>query len=126
MTAEPGCPVSELLLDWGNGDREALKEVFSLVYYELQRLARQQLGVNDRITRCRRPVWSTRPFSGLRNKILSHQRSRAFSRHRCAAHALDSGGLRAQSSRRQAGLALHGCLSIPASAKLVRKVTTLT
>ena len=43
MTAEPGCPVSELLLDWGNGDREALKEVFSLVYYELQRLARQQL-----------------------------------------------------------------------------------
>ena len=43
MTAEPGCPVSELLLDWGNGDREALKEVFSLVYYELQRLARHQL-----------------------------------------------------------------------------------
>jgi len=43
MTAEPGCPVSELLLDWGNGDREALKEVFSLVYYELRRLARHQL-----------------------------------------------------------------------------------
>ena len=43
MTAEPGCPVTELLLDWGNGDREALKEVFSLVYYELQRLARHQL-----------------------------------------------------------------------------------
>ena len=43
MTAEPGCPVSELLLDWGKGDREALKEVFSLVYYELQRLARHQL-----------------------------------------------------------------------------------
>jgi RNA polymerase sigma factor (TIGR02999 family) len=42
MTAEPS-PVSELLLDWGKGDREALKEVFSLVYYELQRLARHQL-----------------------------------------------------------------------------------
>src|SRR5689334_11383040 len=43
MTAEQGCPVSELLLDWGNGDKEALKEVFSLVYQELQRLARHQL-----------------------------------------------------------------------------------
>ena len=43
MTAEPSCPVSELLLDWGNGDREALKEIFSLAYYELQRLARHQL-----------------------------------------------------------------------------------
>ena len=42
MTAEPG-PVSELLLDWGNGDSEALKEVFSRVYHELRRLARQQL-----------------------------------------------------------------------------------
>jgi RNA polymerase sigma factor (TIGR02999 family) len=42
MTAEPG-PVSELLLDWGNGDREALKGVLPLVYGELRRLARHQL-----------------------------------------------------------------------------------
>lgn len=43
MTAEPGSPVSELLLDWGNGDREPLREVLPLVYNELRRLARHHL-----------------------------------------------------------------------------------
>ena len=42
MTAEPG-NVSELLLDWGNGDKEALKELLPLVYDELRRLARHHL-----------------------------------------------------------------------------------
>lgn len=43
MTPEPASPVSELLLDWGNGDREALKAVLPLVYDELCRLARHYL-----------------------------------------------------------------------------------
>jgi RNA polymerase sigma factor (TIGR02999 family) len=43
MTPEPASPVSKLLLDWGNGDREALKGVLPLVYDELRRLARHQL-----------------------------------------------------------------------------------
>lgn len=43
MTAEPDSPVSELLLDWGNGDREAFKNVLPLVYEELRRLARHHL-----------------------------------------------------------------------------------
>ena len=43
MTPEPASPVNELLLDWGNGDREALKRVLPLVYDELRRLARHQL-----------------------------------------------------------------------------------
>jgi RNA polymerase sigma factor (TIGR02999 family) len=43
MSAEPGCPVSALLLDWGNGDTEALKRVFPLLYDELRRIARHQL-----------------------------------------------------------------------------------
>lgn len=43
MTPEPARPVSELLLDWGNGDRDALKAVLPLVYDELRRLARYHL-----------------------------------------------------------------------------------
>ena len=43
MTPEPASPVSELLLDWGNGDGEALKAVLPLVYDELRRLARHHL-----------------------------------------------------------------------------------
>lgn len=43
MTPEPASPVSELLLDWGNGDRDALKAVLPLVYDELRRLARYHL-----------------------------------------------------------------------------------
>ena len=43
MPAESSSPVSELLLDWGNGDREALKAILPLVYDELRRLARHHL-----------------------------------------------------------------------------------
>jgi RNA polymerase sigma factor (TIGR02999 family) len=43
MTLEPVSPVSELLLDWGNGNREALKAILPLVYDELRRLARYHL-----------------------------------------------------------------------------------
>jgi RNA polymerase sigma factor (TIGR02999 family) len=43
MTSEPTGPVSELLLDWGNGDSEALKAILPLVYNELRRLARYHL-----------------------------------------------------------------------------------
>jgi RNA polymerase sigma factor (TIGR02999 family) len=35
--------VSELLLDWGNGDRQTLQAVLPLVYDELRRLARYHL-----------------------------------------------------------------------------------
>jgi RNA polymerase sigma factor (TIGR02999 family) len=43
MTPESSSPLSELLLDWGNGDREALKAILPLVYDELRRLARHHL-----------------------------------------------------------------------------------
>lgn len=43
MTLEPASAVSELLLDWGNGDREALRAVLPLVYDELHRLAHHHL-----------------------------------------------------------------------------------
>ena len=43
MTLEPASPVSELLLAWGNGEKEALRAVLPLVYDELRRLARHQL-----------------------------------------------------------------------------------
>jgi len=35
--------VSEILLEWGNGDREALQAILPLVYDELRRLARYHL-----------------------------------------------------------------------------------
>jgi RNA polymerase sigma factor (TIGR02999 family) len=43
---EPGTAgrVTELLRAWGHGDREALDELVPVVYAELQRLARYQLG----------------------------------------------------------------------------------
>lgn len=43
MTLEPASPVSELLLEWGNGDKEALKTILPLVYGELKRLAHHYL-----------------------------------------------------------------------------------
>jgi RNA polymerase sigma factor (TIGR02999 family) len=43
MAPDPAMRVSELLLDWGNGDREALNEILPLVYDELRRLARYHL-----------------------------------------------------------------------------------
>jgi len=43
MTPESADPLSELLLDWGKGDRKALEAVLPLVYNELRRLARYHL-----------------------------------------------------------------------------------
>jgi len=43
VALEPSSPVSELLLHWGNGDREALEAILPLVYNELRRLARYHL-----------------------------------------------------------------------------------
>jgi RNA polymerase sigma factor (TIGR02999 family) len=43
MAPDSAMHVSELLLDWGRGDRAALKEILPLVYDELRRLARHHL-----------------------------------------------------------------------------------
>ena len=43
MGPDSGMQVSALLLDWGKGDREALKQILPLVYSELRRLARHHL-----------------------------------------------------------------------------------
>src|SRR5260370_26101388 len=43
VALEPSSPVSELLLHWGNGDRNALEAILPLVYNELRRLARYHL-----------------------------------------------------------------------------------
>jgi RNA polymerase sigma factor (TIGR02999 family) len=43
MAPDSAMHVSELLLDWGKGDREALKGILPLVYDELRRLARHYL-----------------------------------------------------------------------------------
>jgi RNA polymerase sigma factor (TIGR02999 family) len=43
MAPDSAMNVSELLLDWGKGDREALKGILPLVYEELRRLARHHL-----------------------------------------------------------------------------------
>ena len=43
MAPDSGMQVSELLLDWGKGDREALQAILPLVYEELRRLARYHL-----------------------------------------------------------------------------------
>ncbi len=37
-------PVTELLIDWGKGDRSALDRLMPLVYAELHNVARRQLG----------------------------------------------------------------------------------
>jgi len=43
MTPDPASPVSELLLEWGNGNSAALKAIVPAVYDELRRLARHHL-----------------------------------------------------------------------------------
>lgn len=43
MGADSSKQVSELLLQWGNGDRKALEAILPLVYNELRRLARYHL-----------------------------------------------------------------------------------
>ena len=100
---------------------------FSPLYYELQRLARQQL-------RRQRPN-HTLQTTGLVHEAFLRLAEQNSLHIKDRAHFL---GIAAQlmrwilvdyeRSRRAAKRepALHGCLSIPASAKLVRKVTTLT
>jgi RNA polymerase sigma factor (TIGR02999 family) len=46
MAPDSAMQVSELLLDWGKGDREALKGILPLVYDELRRLARHHLRLH--------------------------------------------------------------------------------
>jgi RNA polymerase sigma factor (TIGR02999 family) len=46
MAPDSAMQVSELLLDWGKGDREALKGILPLVYDELQCLARHHLRLH--------------------------------------------------------------------------------
>ena len=43
--ATPG--VTELLIDWSNGDQTALDRLMPLVYEELRRIARRYLGMED-------------------------------------------------------------------------------
>jgi len=43
MTPDPASPVSELLLEWGNGNSAALKAIVPAVYDELRRRARHHL-----------------------------------------------------------------------------------
>jgi RNA polymerase sigma factor (TIGR02999 family) len=43
VTPDSAIQVTELLLDWGNGDGDALRAILPLVYDELQRLARHRL-----------------------------------------------------------------------------------
>jgi RNA polymerase sigma factor (TIGR02999 family) len=44
--ATPG--VTDLLVDWSNGDRKALDRLMPLVYEELRKIARRQLGFENR------------------------------------------------------------------------------
>jgi len=43
----PESPVTELLIDWGKGDRSALDRLMPLVYAELHNVARRQLGYEN-------------------------------------------------------------------------------
>jgi len=43
VALETSSPFTELLLHWGNGDRQALETILPLVYNELRRLARYHL-----------------------------------------------------------------------------------
>src|ERR1700674_4713621 len=44
MTVERAENISGLLVAWSNGDEEALKDLISVVYPELRKIARQRLG----------------------------------------------------------------------------------
>lgn len=92
MTPEPASPVSELLLDWGNGDRDALKAVLPLVYDELRRLARYHL----RQQRSNHTLQTTglvhEPFLRLAGESSLRVKNRAHFLGG-ATHALDFGGL---------------------------------
>src|SRR6266851_10107185 len=65
------CPqdISGLLTAWSNGDEEALRDLVSVVYPELRRIARQQLA--------RRSPGHTLEFSRFGERSVSQTDSRA-------------------------------------------------
>src|SRR3989440_8583772 len=98
MTFHQPAGVTELLLAWNNGDREALDRLMPLVYEELRKLARQRLRaeapghtlqatalVNDvyiRLVDQKRVNWQNRAhFFGaaaqiIRRVLVEHARAR--------------------------------------------------
>jgi ECF sigma factor len=58
-----GCPgdVTQLLLDWSNGNKEAVAELMPVVYAELRRLARGYLRREPRPHTCKPLRSFTRP-----------------------------------------------------------------
>ena len=60
MPVEPSGDISELIVAWGNGDREALGRLMPSVYPELRRIARHHLG--------RRPAGHTLESAALANE----------------------------------------------------------
>jgi RNA polymerase sigma factor (TIGR02999 family) len=60
MTVDSAQNISELVAAWGRGDEEALNRLMPLVYPELKRIARRQLG--------RRPAGQTLESAALANE----------------------------------------------------------
>ena len=64
--------VTQLLVNWSNGDKAALDEMLPLVYQELRRIGERPVGAsrliacdrNSPITRCSPPRWSMRHTCG--------------------------------------------------------------
>ena len=61
--------VTELLMDWGNGNRAALDSLMPLVYDELHRLAARQIRKESPGHRCKPRCWSTKPISASSIKL---------------------------------------------------------
>ena len=61
MAVERSGDISGLIAAWGNGDERALSRLMELVYPEMRRIARQQLG--------RRPAGDTLESAGLANEV---------------------------------------------------------
>jgi RNA polymerase sigma factor (TIGR02999 family) len=89
MCPGPEARVSELLLNWGQGDSEAREELIPLVYGELRRIARRHLGrerpdhtlqsgalVNEAYLRLlgdNPPEWQNRAhFFGVAAQLMRH------------------------------------------------------
>jgi RNA polymerase sigma factor (TIGR02999 family) len=110
VTGVPPHDITELLLSWSGGDRDAPAKLMPLVYDELRRLARDHLRrerpghtlqptalVNEvylRLVDQRRVSWQTRAqFFGLaaqlmRHVLVDHARSRAAAKRGGPAHKL--------------------------------------
>jgi len=70
MTPSPG-EVTQLLVDWGNGDKAALDRLTPLVHEELHRLAHRHMRLER---------WSTRPTCGwLTSEICTGKIARTSS-----------------------------------------------